>query len=443
MARVALCISGAFRGEDFIENLKNIIKEFKLLEVDVFIHSWDSYKIWYGLGGLGRGWIRNWYSENIIKYAPKELIGDNLNFKNICPSIYEILEKEVDCYINGNILKTIKQLPNVKSVKLSNEKEYFRKYQSNLEIVNSAKMFYGFWQVCKLLLDYEKRNNFYYDYIIILRPDKKYFRKFDLEFIKKLQDNEIVYEGSNRAAGDTWFYGKRYAMVEFLSSFEKANKYKHLIFFKYFPQGICCAPIGYLSHHILSNYIPFIGLKSNYANNLKYLNIFNNPKIPNIKKALLNDLSNLKQHKHKEYILFFDILNCNKILKSQNAIRRIQNQLSYKLGQAMILNSKSILGYLKMPYTLYSIKKQHNIEQIAYNKIIKDNPNLKLPPLESYPDYQEALKCKNHLSYKLGEALIKANNKGFITGGGGYWLLFEISCIIKQHKNKKAKNENR
>jgi hypothetical protein len=85
----------------------------------------------------------------------------------------------------------------------------------------------------------------------------------------------------------------------------------------------------------------------------------------------------------------------------------------------MISNSKSILGCLKMPYILYSIKKQYDKEKIAYNKIIKDNPNLKLPPLESYPDYQEALKYKNHLSYKLGEALIKANNKGFITGRGG------------------------
>lgn len=142
-------------------------------------------------------------------------------------------------------------------------------------------------------------------------------------------------------------------------------------------------------------------------------------------------------------LIHLDRMHKFEYINTNIAIRRIQNQLSYKLGQAMIENSKSILGYLKMPYTLYSIKKQHHIEQIAYNKIIKNNPNLKLPPLESYPDYQEALKCKNHLSYKLGEALIKANNKGFITGGGGYWLLFEISRIIKQHKNKKAKNENR
>ena len=86
----------------------------------------------------------------------------------------------------------------------------------------------------------------------------------------------------------------------------------------------------------------------------------------------------------------------------------------------MIANSKSLLDYIKMPFKLNHIKKEHNNEQKAYEKIIKKHPNLKLPPLETYPDYNEAIKIKNHLSYKLGEALIKANNKGFITGGGGY-----------------------
>ncbi|ECO3851267.1 alpha-2,3-sialyltransferase, partial [Campylobacter jejuni] len=32
------------------------------------------------------------------------------------------------------------------------------------------------------------------------------------------------------------------------------------------------------------------------------------------------------------------------------AKQRIQNQLSYKLGQAMIVNSKSLLGYIRMPF---------------------------------------------------------------------------------------------
>ncbi|ELC0652563.1 hypothetical protein RII85_001832, partial [Campylobacter coli] len=80
--------------------------------------------------------------------------------------------------------------------------------------------------------------------------------------------------------------------------------------------------------------------------------------------------------------------------KYGTAKTRIQNQLSYKLGQAMIINSKSLLGYLIMPMILLNIIISHKQAQKAYKLKIKKNPNLALPPLESYPDYKEALKEK-------------------------------------------------
>ncbi|MBZ7960498.1 sugar transferase, partial [Campylobacter sp. RM12397] len=122
--------------------------------------------------------------------------------------------------------------------------------------------------------------------------------------------------------------------------------------------------------------------------------------------------------------------------QANSAKARIQNQLSYKLGQAMIENSKSILGYIRMPYVLSYIKDKHKQEQKIYQEKIKKDPSLKLPPLESYADYNEALKFKEHLSYKLGEALIKANNNWY--GGGYIKLWFEIRRIKKEFKNKKV-----
>ncbi|EAK5578611.1 galactosyltransferase [Campylobacter lari] len=114
--------------------------------------------------------------------------------------------------------------------------------------------------------------------------------------------------------------------------------------------------------------------------------------------------------------------------KYGTAKTRIQNQLSYKLGQAMIVNSKSILGYIRMPFVLSYIKDKHKQEQKIYQEKIKKDPSLKLPPLEDYPDYQEALKLKNHLSYKLGQALIQANKTWY---GGGY-----IKLLLKIRKLK-------
>ncbi|EOH2815020.1 hypothetical protein ACLZ7Y_000636, partial [Campylobacter coli] len=57
-------------------------------------------------------------------------------------------------------------------------------------------------------------------------------------------------------------------------------------------------------------------------------------------------------------------------------------------------------------------------------------PNLALPPLESYPDYKEALKEKECLTYKLGEALIKASNNWY--GGGYIKLWFEIRKLKRE-----------
>ncbi|EAH9219500.1 sulfotransferase family protein [Campylobacter coli] len=116
------------------------------------------------------------------------------------------------------------------------------------------------------------------------------------------------------------------------------------------------------------------------------------------------------------------------------AKQRIQNQLSYKLGQTMIINSKNIFGILFMPVYIISTLLSHRQEKKIYQEKIKKNPNLKLPPLESYPDHKEALKEKECLTYKLGEALIRANNNWY--GGGYIKLLLEIRKLKKEFKKK-------
>ncbi|EAH5058536.1 hypothetical protein D7O94_09200, partial [Campylobacter coli] len=108
-------------------------------------------------------------------------------------------------------------------------------------------------------------------------------------------------------------------------------------------------------------------------------------------------------------------------------------------GQAMIINSKSILGYIRMPFVLSYIKDKHKQEQKIYQEKIKKDPSLKLPPLESYPGYKEALKEKECFTYKLGEALIRANNNWY--GGGYIKLWFEIRKLKKEFKKDKKYHE--
>ncbi|HEF2527483.1 TPA: sulfotransferase family 2 domain-containing protein [Campylobacter jejuni] len=135
------------------------------------------------------------------------------------------------------------------------------------------------------------------------------------------------------------------------------------------------------------------------------------------------------------------IHNLNKTLNFQNhygtAKARIQNQLSYKLSQTLIINSKSIFGILCMPIYIISTIINHNQEQKIYKAKIKKDPSLKLPPLENYPDYQEALQYKNHLSYKLGKILIKAFKTWY--KGGLFKLWFEIRKLKGKFKERKLK----
>ncbi|EJR5756723.1 sugar transferase, partial [Campylobacter jejuni] len=80
------------------------------------------------------------------------------------------------------------------------------------------------------------------------------------------------------------------------------------------------------------------------------------------------------------------------------------------------------------------IKDKHKQEQKAYEEKIKENPNLALPPLETYPDYNEALKEKECFTYKLGQEFIKASQNWY--GGGYIKLLFEIRRLKKEYYDK-------
>ncbi|ELU7403675.1 hypothetical protein QOQ14_000780 [Campylobacter jejuni] len=117
------------------------------------------------------------------------------------------------------------------------------------------------------------------------------------------------------------------------------------------------------------------------------------------------------------------------------AKQRIQNQLAYRLGQAMIINSKNFLGYIFLPYILLSIVILYKQEQKNYKHKIKLNPESTLPPLETYPDYNEALKEKKCFTYKLGLALIEANKKWY--GRGYIKLWFKIRRLRKEFKKSR------
>lgn len=113
------------------------------------------------------------------------------------------------------------------------------------------------------------------------------------------------------------------------------------------------------------------------------------------------------------------------ISKPVGAVCLVKNHLAYKLGVEMIENSKSFKGYLKMPSRLYKISKE-------YKKVFKNQAKL-----EDFSDYREALQCKNHLSYKLGNALIQAHKNWY--KGGYINFYFKVLKIKKDFKKNNPK----
>ncbi|EAJ2624545.1 sulfotransferase family protein, partial [Campylobacter coli] len=126
----------------------------------------------------------------------------------------------------------------------------------------------------------------------------------------------------------------------------------------------------------------------------KYFNIPQNIYLNNLESKILIKNINLDSLRLKKS---FQIQNLNQTIETKNktiqnkddllnfqaqygtAKSRIQNQLSYKLGQTMIVNSKSFLGCLLMPVILLGIVISYKQEQKIYKRKIEKDPSLKLP----------------------------------------------------------------
>ena len=107
------------------------------------------------------------------------------------------------------------------------------------------------------------------------------------------------------------------------------------------------------------------------------------------------------------------------------AADRVRNYLSYQLGVSMIKSSKSLGGWLMMPFSLLKVTKEFKKEQ---KKVTK-----KLPPLSSYQDYFEAERVKKHLSYKLGKTLLDNIKNPFC------WVIlpFRLLGTVREFRKQK------
>lgn len=82
------------------------------------------------------------------------------------------------------------------------------------------------------------------------------------------------------------------------------------------------------------------------------------------------------------------------------AADRVKQQLTYRLGATMIERSRSLGGWISMPFALIGTARRFRAD-------VRARGDKKLPPISKYQDRHEAERVKQHLSYRIGAALLR------------------------------------
>lgn len=122
--------------------------------------------------------------------------------------------------------------------------------------------------------------------------------------------------------------------------------------------------------------------------------------IADILSDLINATNTLESRKSASFI------------QADSALARVQDELPYKLGEALAQNTKSLLGFVRLPFVLSYITERHNAKHRIYSQELAQGNALTLPPLSSYSDYEQALKLQRSFVYNLGKALIVYDKNG-------------------------------
>lgn len=246
-------------------------------------------------------------------------------------------------------------------------------------------------------------------FVDILLQAKRYIEA--QEYLLKLNDDivfylkDLLYE-AHGVKGDFVYY---FAFVSYFK-IENIQNYPILLCIAYF--------IAYnlikINNKTIENDMNFFL----YSNSLNY-NAIEKCGFLSEKKDILDVLS--------RYFFINLKNNFSSIIMTQIYI---QNHLSYKLGQ-VIIKSQNILNLIIMPIYLFATFLVYKQEKKIMNNIKFINF------LKQHLNYQELLKQKNSLSYKLGKALIMAHKNWY--KGGYIKLFFDIFKLKKEFKNKGKK----
>ncbi|WP_366559238.1 glycosyltransferase [Campylobacter sp.] len=240
-------------------------------------------------------------------------------------------------------------------------------------------------------------------------------------------------------------YAYQTGILVFTDNIKKPLKYYDFIY-SYLSRNSCnLQDQGVFSLMVLKYNLKVKDLKDKYTGSTHYLtNIMQNASIVHASgtnNRFWNDLLCNKtwpqwQKYYEQWLkLGGSKYNESFITNIKQSRHRIKYHLSYKLGYAFIEAAKHKKKLFILPYTLFQIYYQHKTLAKKFQKDLKTNPHLKLPPLKHYEDYHsEGLKNKQSYSYKIGKRLIYAQKNW---RKGGYFIFIrQLKKIFKDYKNR-------
>lgn len=444
--KIAICLYGLLRG-DWKKTLEKTIEQFaQPLNADVFIFTWDHYAQWCGFAG-GPTWAWRVLNEEIRKNMPDEL-KNNDSMWNLLPRVTSKLCAEYMAPLDLGDLENIKlRYHCVKTICTKNQKEFEQSRTSDnpFSANGTSYLQYGVWKSFQLAREYEYINDIKYDFVAIIRNDSEPCGSAPrIEDLLKLSFNDICDDhipAGMFSIGNV--IGRRFAIETFANWYHYRPYLETSPLFHYSPFA---AHESAMKHSLVHNLRICKGLLPMiYGETLCLKGL----RLPNISSELKQDLERLKSDKNysekkiKEFENFFIFLrnyfkplsdNAYRYSRSNggdnssysildNGVVKIENSLSFKLGKAMINNSKTLYGCILMPFRLMNTIK-------TWRKEKKHFPQL---PLHFYLDYDEALKLKNSFTYKIGELLIQSHKNWY---KGGYFIFFVKLLRLKQNLKK-------
>ncbi|EDP4235102.1 TPA: hypothetical protein SHR52_000720, partial [Campylobacter jejuni] len=407
--KFAICMYGMLRGDWKGTLEKNIKIAKEQLNADIFLFTWSKKQDWQNITTGGDCWVDRKLAKDFFQESPKEILKTSDLKKNM-PNVFSRLNHDIFSKYNYSELKNlIEYYENFRGLLVEDQQKVQQdeSLSSNIEF-----MYYAIYKSFKILEKYEESNNIKYDYIIHMRVDSEIL-------IEGCLKNEIIKLRSNNIYDLKTLAGNGVGNV--VGSRNVINIYSSLYVHRKFYKNLMIANTKD-PHEMFFKWLSFNGIysiKPNFKIEHRYTKAQNGYIMPDISKELYLDLLNLRDKfdtkKLDKFIYFFQKVTkkyCKEKLTDSvyfSAKSRIKNHLAYQFGLTMIQYSRNILGYVKMPFILFETFRQYQNKKKEYYERISENPKFILPKIKEYADYQEAIKLKESITYRLGQALIQAN----------------------------------